>query len=468
MVVPGCPDCDSLDPITDPLVAAVLHNRRHIPIGRLPEELILCIMDYLTRDIHIGLCLGKVSRQFRRLVIRPIPGNHILGWNYANELEVGGMQVEYGLLKLGYPEVHKEVLSGTRRDQLCDTCLVLSIPNSTAGVVTPLLCEQLCKFNLWETDEVYCAGCRCNHPEGAFSMQGRERQSCIGREGFARVCQHKQVSWSQIEHLVEQAMAHDNGVVGFEEYYEHPSHRACPSSTPPHFQSEWRVGESAQEIAQGESVPIYLHIRWESHSRVSEANLDDRGRLRAPFLRSLFQDTAIVRQPPLGTESYMGMSCFSHFLCRCVHYETGNDLERSGVSAVKETVEDTNATGFKCCLRKYPYIHGVSNDRLCHESMTVRLCAETPSVTQDHCIVVKYYRRILIHRLEKGSQIASTNPTHEWLHALDTENLGSVLGCRNPECAKYFRSYQVLRCSEPPKGICDIGLSNSYAGQSAD
>ena len=451
MVVPGCPDCASLNPITDPLVAAVLHNRLHIPIGRLPENLILCIMDYLRHDMHAGFCLGKVSRQFRRLVIRPIRGNYTLGWNNGHEVEIGGMQVDYGILKILHAKVYREILSAIRRDQLCNTCLALSVPNNTASMAAPLLCRRLCKFNLWGTPEIRCAGCESFHPRRAFSGRGLARQICIGREGFTRVCQHKKLSWSRIEAIMAQATADANGNVRYKECYEHPSHRGCPASKPPHFEFGYE-GRPGQRIAHRLSSPIYLHIWWESHSQVSEANLDCRGRLRAPFLRSLFRDTAIVRQPPMGTESHMGMSCFSHRLCRCIHYETGNDLE---------ALEDTNNLGFRYCLGNLPYIHRASNKRLCDEAMLMRLCAQRSSKTQDQCIVTTYHRKILI--FEKGGQVAPTNPTHEWLHALDTESLGPVPGCRNPKCGDYFRSYQVLQCPEPPKNPNNLQQSNSSA-----
>lgn len=56
----------------DPLVAAQVYNNRLCPlISRLPEELLLCILDFLDDDAVALRCLRIVSRIFLRLLNYP-------------------------------------------------------------------------------------------------------------------------------------------------------------------------------------------------------------------------------------------------------------------------------------------------------------------------------------------------------------------------------------------------------------
>lgn len=55
----------------DPLIAAQVYNDRICPfVSRLPEELLLCVLDFLCDDIFALRCLRVVSRIFRRLLNR--------------------------------------------------------------------------------------------------------------------------------------------------------------------------------------------------------------------------------------------------------------------------------------------------------------------------------------------------------------------------------------------------------------
>jgi len=56
----------------DPLMAVQAYNIRFCPlISRLPEELLLCILDFLEDDVVALHCLRIVSRTFLRLLDRP-------------------------------------------------------------------------------------------------------------------------------------------------------------------------------------------------------------------------------------------------------------------------------------------------------------------------------------------------------------------------------------------------------------
>ncbi|KAH6650795.1 hypothetical protein F5144DRAFT_60656 [Chaetomium tenue] len=393
MAVPGCPNCTTLDPFTDPLVAAVLHNRRHSPIARLPEDILLSILDYCDEDLVTRISLQQVSRQFRRLVLRPT------SWDMSMSGNRGGtrqrpvrMKIDYGLLKHS-PELHKKVLFNIRVDRLCTRCL----PSFEQ------VQKESCKFDPRpEMPTPKCARCKERHSRYEFSKR-RRGDVCYGRNGFVRVCRHKQISWSQIEAPIAQAKYDGSEVVRFKEHCKDPSHRRCPGSRPPLFRFRWYAGRTSQGVAKRKQRQIYLHLWWESHSRVNQLNLDGQGRLRAPFLRSLFRRTAMVRQPPLGAESDMGMSCFNHPQCRCVYYEIGNALGGSGAPTSENPVQDdTDDTSYIACLSKRPEIHQASSKRVNLERMSVRLCAKPPCVPRDDCIVTQYYRRIMVFDFYAG------------------------------------------------------------------
>ena len=55
----------------DPLIAAKVYNSRFCPlISKLPEELILCILEFLSDDAVALHCAPIVSRMFLRLLDR--------------------------------------------------------------------------------------------------------------------------------------------------------------------------------------------------------------------------------------------------------------------------------------------------------------------------------------------------------------------------------------------------------------
>jgi len=56
---------DELKRKMDPLIAAQAYNNRFCPlISRLPEELLLCILDFMRDDFAALLCLRITSRIF--------------------------------------------------------------------------------------------------------------------------------------------------------------------------------------------------------------------------------------------------------------------------------------------------------------------------------------------------------------------------------------------------------------------
>jgi hypothetical protein len=61
----------------DPLVAAQVYNNRFSPLARLPEELLLLILESLSDDAPTLHCLRIVSRTFFRLTYQPRVWMHI-------------------------------------------------------------------------------------------------------------------------------------------------------------------------------------------------------------------------------------------------------------------------------------------------------------------------------------------------------------------------------------------------------
>src|SRR5262245_39652516 len=60
-----------LQRVMDPLVAVQVYNSCYCPlISRLPEELLLCIIDFLSDDVVALQCLRIVSRTFLHLLDR--------------------------------------------------------------------------------------------------------------------------------------------------------------------------------------------------------------------------------------------------------------------------------------------------------------------------------------------------------------------------------------------------------------
>lgn len=160
----------------DPLAAAIIHNSRCLLLSRLPEELLLDIMDCL--DPVSIFCLRRTTRTFLRLFssqsfreLHDKAGFFKPGPWTAQKLPQGEEWFEMGRL--------------LNRDSYCAPCQVGYVHGA-----------------FLEAQYMHCSRCKFDHSATLFSAaqrnEDRAKRICIGHEGHVRVCEHKTVNVGEV------------------------------------------------------------------------------------------------------------------------------------------------------------------------------------------------------------------------------------------------------------------------------
>ncbi|KAL2111783.1 hypothetical protein VUR80DRAFT_9345 [Thermomyces stellatus] len=173
---PSSPPMEPEDQPTDPLAAAIRHNSCTLLLSRLPEELLLEIMDRL--DPVSIFCLRRTSRTFLRLF---------------GSQSLKDLHEKTGFFEPG-PWTAQELPRGEdwfamarllNRDAYCPPC--------EAGFVHTTFLQM---------QYMHCAGCKLDHTSTLFSaaqrLEDRSKRVCIGHEGHVRLCEHKTVKVGEL------------------------------------------------------------------------------------------------------------------------------------------------------------------------------------------------------------------------------------------------------------------------------
>ncbi|KAK7738526.1 hypothetical protein SLS53_006046 [Cytospora paraplurivora] len=187
----------------DPLVIAALQNQRCSPLQRLPDHILIRIIDMLDNS---GIeCLRRSSRRFPPMCAdvvlgRPrtsLPdadeGTGPFKWPHFEQMSYIGQAKE--LMRVaegrdGLPGDRTQLRRLLDRDRYCDDCRE-GAPgwHQRAGELRRYL---------------HCSTCAADHPACLFSRAQRlekaHRRYCIGHEGYLRICSHEEgiVRWKDI------------------------------------------------------------------------------------------------------------------------------------------------------------------------------------------------------------------------------------------------------------------------------
>ena len=182
------PDPRPLSYWKDPWWIATSKNKAASPLCRLPNELILEIMDRLpaTSMYHF--------RQTCRLFMQLFEYGGGLRETMKHEIYPHMLRSQEERLDGGQQYPCDEIKRAVRRVLFCEPCLRFR-ESGTRDVVVAALKNQ----------QIYCCGCRVTHPAVFFSREQREdipanERVCIGRQGHVRLCQHKVLRWSDVSH----------------------------------------------------------------------------------------------------------------------------------------------------------------------------------------------------------------------------------------------------------------------------
>lgn len=436
----------------EPLGVLELHNYQYSPLYRLPEELLVGIILHLRDDVLAPFCLRRVSRLLRRLVLRTLVASHRRetwlhpGLVFPGILSLGhfsfwDLRYQYEKLKAFRCQHHEDLRARLRKDQLCARCLKFSDhrPSVWTG----------CKFGVTflPPEHHLCGGCLSWHPAQAFStselMKLRGDAVCVGREGAVRLCEHKVISWADVESRVAQSMA-SNAAIKFEMSCDHPRHKTCPVDP-----SAGHRDSKPTLLLGGTSDGrrMFIRLSWTAHEVLA---VDNQGRFSVSAVRSMFlrhrEGCARFIIPPRACiGSPTEMRCFGSSGCTCLSQDDDQDCSPAGSKGYKNCLGCWNLWGTKK--------HRFKDDDLLKEQVEVSLCPAKQHKPGEQCIVTKYSRTIRLDDVTSGTY----NPSHEWFHALDPDSyvlsdfpsrhLNVWPTCKNTACRNYYRSRQTLSCT---------------------
>ena len=480
----------------DPLIAATRHNFSRSRLCRLPEEMILCIMSFLT-PLEIQ-CLRRTCRIFLRFYSSR---KFAKGHEGASERDPELFYPWDGPRPGRWPHKRVTELLATEREGYCDSCLARRRSPTWQADVRRLTRSFL-----------YCSGCKIEHAAGLFSMVERYSSSssrvCIGHEGFVSLCSHRNVAWEEVVRGASRLRNADDTAGGLEailplKYCRHPSHGSRQK-----YHGDPRPGISvsgSQEhetpvaaLMGGSGMLVELWLCGTGHVFVAGLGGGSPNHKRAATPAFVCRAVRHSRKglgeylaPEMGPGRLMEMNCFDPNRCCCLRYSGMEPSSRcwpltplgdlpagtcrapdgQTLEALRPWNENTEGGDF---LRDAPaqrhrakimttvdgaFASGPGS------STTVDI---VPCLLGSQCLEVEYSRRITV----APDPLPVGPVTKAWLRSVDpdsyrlTDDVESfgILWCLRPGCRNYYRyptRGMPLR-SMPPWGTLPPPLRDGY------
>lgn len=456
----------STDPMTkanlaemDPLIAAGYHNLTCSPLCRLPEELLLDMMERL--DLLSIQCLRRVSRLFLRLYCSsafrnthcPEPERPSdLHWHwYRTKIETLPSQLRHVL--------DKDIM------EYCGDCQRRRNEKSWKEKLTTLT-----------EDYLHCSGCNIDHPICIFSKAQRLKpptnRICIGREGYLPICGHYKVTWNDvIKTGLELARLNTReatvGLNSCGNISHAPKHSNCKAITEFNYDAFPRV-----EVRGCRSTSIYIDSIWTGHLNLSETGFDELGYNEVATPNLIRQELQKFR---LGVAEYLApefppgrlleMNCFDPNRCSCLHY-TGveqlpyswqltppqdyfracrRDPKHNGLRPLRpfQNIEQKSPQVQQVQARIESHIVGVQTTGIVSHGSSWIMIAIEPCSTDSRCLKIHYSRSTNLipewHRVDCVSWAWCQMLDPDSYNILDDEKALGVLWCPQKGCRNYYR-----------------------------
>jgi hypothetical protein len=398
----------------DPLISAQVYNHRFCPLSRLPEELLLCIVDFLCDDIVTLHCLRIVSRVFLRLLHDQ---SAVWKWQWYNTGRFGFIDCPatypHDILKLQFQQL-------LQRDGRCDNC------------------------RRWHDTHEGCSW-DVQIPLKDWHSSPSQRQD-LGQQGTVQLCDHIQITWASIQtHIDNWQQQHRGGdwqacFDSFNVECHDISHDTrCTASEAP----TWPRAFLDYGDTYDRSVVLYLE--WSPHCRIDTLALTTDGRIPAPELRALFQrlrDIGPVGNlcPPSRPGVLPEMACFSplNHLGPFVYYKTGEDDKLESLSP---PFPPLLSVPWQMSWGKFRIR---SNGKL----LDIRphyLLGTGGTGISSQCLKISYMKDILIFRMrDLPDPTDRLIPTADWIAAMDAQTYPHPPQdvrpqCRDAGCTNYYR-----------------------------
>lgn len=424
----------------NPLVAAQTYNSRFCPLtSRLPEELLLCILDFLSDDVVALQCLRLVSRTFFRLLSR---GSVI--WSERRDIPLYIRRNASWL-----PESEKvQFRRLLQRDGRCDNCKRWNEAHQHSSSDD---CKFQQRFRRGSRRVLYCNACDSPHDMCQFSSTNQQPSQngpgrrCLGQEGSVRLCEHIQITWDTIKtHIEDWRRQQPRGewkacLRSFNiECHDKIHDTRCTDSEV----STW----PRARLSTSTSFPsrVVLNLEWTPHSRIDALALARDGRIPAVELEALFQ-----RLRNLGPADHLYPSwrlgslpetiffSASSRIADWVYYEAGEDNigpTRAWFPPLPwqfwqlSNNHGRGENGRKLHIRPH-FPKGLSGSGL-----------------SSQCLIISYAKDIMICDTSAITDPAiKIIPTDHWLHAIDTQAYPHPQAthirpqCRDTSCFNYYQ-----------------------------
>ncbi|KAK3944757.1 hypothetical protein QBC46DRAFT_437390 [Diplogelasinospora grovesii] len=454
-----------LERTMDPLIAAQVYNKKHSPIGQLPEELLLQILHHLGDDTLTLYCLRRVSRTFRRLINLPDIWEPVLiRLQLLRECcySLGCITEHESML----PGIHIHLAQRLQKDGMCDRCISwCDVPGGPGSRLT-------CQFRSLDSGGVRlrCDACGSEQDVQAFPSSDQQpdklgERRCLACQGAVQLCEHVHICWATVEaHIADWQQRRPGDWQGCFDHFDviechDPSHdtRCTADEAPTWPRARLRAAGFDPKL-------VVLNLEWEPHSGLDIFTFLPGGRVPAPELRALFRryrqegQPAGVLLPSYPSNPLPEMTCFDPNKCLCLHYEMGDNGKKPLPSAAASAKDPSgqhigkfvhDEEEVKCGALHY---HGrrYGRGRNGAEVSMIRHWPRGNYKREWGCLKTKYQRDVLV--CKKTDSDKKLTPTHEWLHAMDPDTYprphdGYTLPlCKDKGCMNYYKRPRSLTC----------------------
>lgn len=422
----------------DPIVAARVYNERFCPLlSRLPNEILLCIFEFLRDDPVALYCLRIVSKTTFHLLNkhrRGIWGHRYPRWNSVYLTVDEGVQFRQLI----------------QRDGRCSSC------RRWYDERTPLIRDK-CQFQpahkvvkgASNQRMLYCYPCDNSHDISRFfsldqqPLQDQMNRSCLGQQGSVQLCQHVHITWARIKVLIDiwrQQHQQQGGEEewrtcfdGFKIECHNPIHDTrCTASEAP----TWPRARLC--INTNDPSLVILNLEWTPQRRIDSITLTTDGRMPTTELRAMFHklralgpaDTlypASCRNPLPEMAFFSPSSSFGPFVC----YKIGEN-DGTGPPPVSSRRLPSHPS---LRLTHYP-LPGAGQMDLSITSHYIGKASTYKLSSQ--CLVVSYKKDIIVCKTRAiANPHIKIDPSHQWLHAMDIQTYPRPQASHvRPECAE--------------------------------
>lgn len=469
----------SLQRTMDPLIASQAYNNRFCPLTRLPEELLIKVLNFLRGDDVTLCCLRVTSRTFLRLL-------HDKSAFWTKPILVSPYwSLEYGL--------RLQFLRLLKRDGRCENCKRWNDANVRyshdpckfrgswlRGYPRSFGCE----YRHYEYGRPHCSACDTDHDICQFPLAYQRppqthylgSRVCLGQQGLVQLCEHVHISWAGIKTHIDDwrrqrllqhgeggeeprgaATAEDNWQACLDSFSiecHDPTHDVRCTATGAPTWPRARLG-TGSSLSRKVADIVVLYLEWTPHGRLDALVPSPDGRIRASELRAMFQrfrrlGPADILYPRGRPEALPEMACFTHSFPIYYKMEEGDGREEGGQNIPPPPSPSPLPPPTS---RYYQSLSGRDNSRRLNIRPHYPNGASDTSLTSQ-CLIVNYQRGINVCKTTALTDPAvKLVPSDQWLHAMDPLSYPHQQArqfrpqCRDESCTNYYRRTKDYVCS---------------------